>query len=108
MYMLGSDEPIPLESANIQAVLNRSGVLEDLGGADDSPPDVTTAAQWEQRIRDNVWISDAQVDQFGASGTLITDDHPFTEYDMLRHMFGPSSPRATRDALLQAMPKLAN
>jgi hypothetical protein len=45
------------------------------------------------------------VDEFGASGTLITDDHPYTEYDLLRHLLGPSSPPATRDELLKMMPE---
>jgi spermidine synthase len=105
VYMFGSDEPIPFDAANMQAVLSKNGVLNDLSTAEDSPQGVTTAQQWQQRLLDDIWISDAQVVQFGAPGTLITDDHPFTEYDMLRHMVGTASPRATRYTLLQAMPK---
>jgi hypothetical protein len=52
-----------------------------------------------------VWISDSRVDEFGASGSLITDDHPYTEYNVLRHLLGPSSPRASKDELLKAMSK---
>jgi hypothetical protein len=103
--MLGSDGPIELTSAGIQAVLSKAGVVEDLSGAPDSPANVKTAEQWRQLITDDVWISDSRVDEFSASGSLITDDHPYTEYNVLRHLFGPSSPRALRDELLKAMPK---
>ena len=105
VMMLGSDGPIELTSAGIQAVLSKAGVVEDLSGAPDSPANVKTAEQWRQLITDDVWISDSRVDEFSASGSLITDDHPYTEYNVLRHLFGPSSPRALRDELLKAMPK---
>lgn len=104
VMMLGSDEPIELTTAGIQSVLSRPGVLEDLTTAPDSPPGVTTAEQWEAQILGNVWLSDAGVDQFAAGGTLITDDRPYTEYDLLRSIFGPKSPQATRVKLLEVMP----
>jgi spermidine synthase len=107
VMMLGSDEPIELTSANIQQVLSRPGVLDDLNSAPDSPAGVTTAAQWEQQVHDDFWISDARVDEFAASGTLITDDRPYTEYDLLRSLFGPKSPQATPAELLKVMPKQA-
>jgi spermidine synthase len=105
VMMLGSDDPIELTSAGIQAVLSKAGVVEDLSGAPDSPANVKTAEQWRQLVTDDVWISDSRVDEFSASGSLITDDHPYTEYNVLRHLFGPSSPQATRDELLKAMPR---
>jgi hypothetical protein len=104
VMMLGSDEPIELTSANIQSVLARPGVLDDLDSAPDAPRGVATAADWEQYIRGNVWLTDSDVDKFGASGTLITDDRPYTEYDLLRSWFGPKSPQATRANLLKVMP----
>jgi spermidine synthase len=104
VLMLGSDDPIDLTSAGIQSVLSKPGVLQDLSDAADSPPGITTASQWEQLILSNVWISDAQVEQFGASGQLVTDDRPYTEYDLLRHRFGPKSPKMTKETLLAAMP----
>jgi spermidine synthase len=105
VMMLGSDDPIELTSAGIQAVLSKAGVVEDLSGAPNSPANVKTPEQWQQLITDDVWISDSRVDEFAASGSLITDDHPYTEYNVLRHLFGPSSPRASRDELLKIMPK---
>jgi len=105
VMMLGSDDPIELTPEGMQSVLSKPGVVEDLSGAPDSTPGVKTAEQWQQLILDNLWISDSNAEVFGASGTLITDDHPYTEYNLLRHLLGPSSPRATRDELLKVMPK---
>ena len=105
IMMLGSDDPIELTAQGMQSVLSKPGVVEDLSGAPDSPAGVKTAAQWQQLVLDNLWINDSAVDEFGASGTLITDDHPYTEYNALRHLLGPSSPRALRDELLKVIPK---
>ena len=106
--MLGSDDPIALTPYGMQSVLSKTGVVEDLSGAPDSPTGLSTADQWQQRILDSLWISNAKVDEFASGGTLITDDHPYTEYNLLRHLFGPSSPRATMEELLKVLPKSAN
>jgi hypothetical protein len=106
VMMLGSDDPIELTPASILNVLSKPGVVEDLSSAVDAPTGVTTTAQWQQEVQNNVWISDAQVDQFAAGGTLITDDRPYTEYDLLRHLFGPSSPQATRAELVKLFPQV--
>jgi spermidine synthase len=105
VMMVGSNDPIVLDPANIEGVLAKPGVLADLNSAPDSPTAVKTAAQWEAYILGNVWISDSKAAQFGASGTLITDDRPYTEYDLLRHLFGPSSPPAIKANLLALMPR---
>ncbi len=107
VFMLGSDKPIELTPAGIAAVLSKPGVVADLGGAPDSPPGIDSAAKWQNYILGRVWISDARVAAFAAGGTLITDDHPYTEYDLLRHLIGPYSPRATEEELLNAMPRQA-
>ncbi len=105
LYMLGSDRPIDLSPTGIQAVLSKPGVLDDLGSAPDSPGGIESAAQWQDFILGRVWISDARVDEFGAGGTLITDDRPYTEYDFLRHLMAPDSPQATEAELLKAEPR---
>jgi hypothetical protein len=107
VMMLGSDDPIAITHAGMESVLSRPGVVEDLSGAPDSPPGVTTAAAWEQKIVSNIWLTGGDVDKFAASGTLITDDRPYTEYDLLRSRFGPKSPQALRANLLAAMPASA-
>jgi hypothetical protein len=80
-------------------------VLQDLAGAPDSPSGVLTSAQWQAWILDSLWISDSRVDEFGAGGTLITDDRPYTEYNLLRQLLKRSSPAVTREELLGVMPK---
>ncbi len=105
VLMLGSNDPINLTSAGIESVLSKPGVVSDLSDAADSPPGVTTASQWEQLILSSVWISDVKVEEFGASGQMVTDDRPYTEYDLLRHKFGPKSPKITMANLLAAMPR---
>jgi hypothetical protein len=107
VYMLGSDKPIDLSPAGIQAVLSKPGVLDDLRSAPDSPTGIESAAAWQDLILGHVWLSDAAVDEFGAGGTLITDDRPYTEYDLLRNLLGPHSPQATQAELLKAMPRQA-
>jgi spermidine synthase len=107
VMMLGSDNPIDITSAGIESVLSKPGVVSDLSSAPDSPPGVTTAAAWEKKIMDNIWLTGSDVDKFAATGTLITDDRPYTEYDLLRNKFGPKSPQALRANLLAAMPASA-
>jgi spermidine synthase len=107
LYMLGSDKPIDLGPAGIQAVLSKPGVLDDLRSAPDSPAGIESAASWQDFILGHVWISDGAVDEFGAGGTMITDDRPYTEYDYLRNLLGPHSPQATQTELLKAMPRQA-
>jgi spermidine synthase len=105
VMMLGSDDPISLTPQAMQSVLTKPGVVEDLSGAIDSPEGVRTPDQWQRQVLNSLWISDAGVDEFSASGTLITDDHPYTEYDLLRRLLAPSSPSATHDQLLKVMPR---
>jgi spermidine synthase len=105
VMMLGSDDPITIDPAGIKTVLDKPGIVTDLSTAPDSPAGVTTEEAWTHRILDSVWISDAKVDQFAAGGTLITDDRPYTEYDLLRHLFGPKSPQMSKAALLKLTPQ---
>jgi hypothetical protein len=105
VMMLGSDDSIQLTPAGIQAVLSKPGVVSDLSSAPEDSVGLTTEDQWQNWILGNIWISDSRVDEFGASGTLITDDHPYTEYDLLRRILQPADPPATQEELLKVMPK---
>jgi predicted membrane-bound spermidine synthase len=105
VLMLGSDDPIDLTTAGMQSVLTKPGIVDDLSSAADSPPGIKTADQWQQLILNNVWLSDSGVDKFGATGQLVTDDRPYTEFDLLRHRFGPKSPSMSKENLLAATPK---
>jgi spermidine synthase len=98
-FMLGADDPVAFDPASIRAVLARPGVTEDLSSAYDSPEH--DAARWARRIPTLTWIAGDAVERFAGDGPLITDDRPLPEYFLLRHAFGPSSPRVTAGLLLQ-------
>lgn len=40
--------------------------------------------QWTDELEAGVWLTDAQVLRFAGPGPLNTDDHPLTEYFLLR------------------------
>ena len=90
IYMLGSSAPMAFDEANIRAILARPGVLADISSAYDSP--VKTVDDWVPLIRRQVWMSDDVVRAYAGPGPLITDDHPRTEYFLLRHLFGEGWP----------------
>ena len=100
-FLFGSTRPIHFDQASIRKVLARPGVLEDLAGADDSP--ASTEDSWLRLIPRLVWISDAQVANFGSKGPLITDDRPLTEYFLLRRLIGPLSPPSSETSLRAAL-----
>jgi hypothetical protein len=56
---------------------------------------VSTLDQWQAFIPTTLWLGGAEVAAFAGSGPVITDDHPITEYFLLRRAFGPSSPPMT-------------
>jgi spermidine synthase len=93
LFMLGSEEPLSLDRANVQAILARPGITEDISSAYDSPEH--DAAGWADRIASLVWISGDQVARFAGDGPLITDDRPLPEYFLLGQLLGPKSLRVT-------------
>jgi spermidine synthase len=98
VYMLGSAGSLAIEPAAIAAVLGRPGVVADLDEAYDAP--VSTLEEWQGFIPTMLWLEGADVAAFAGQGPLITDDHPLTEYFLLRHAFGPASPPMTVKNLL--------
>lgn len=99
LFMLGSDDPVAFDPRDIRAILARPGVTEDLSSAFDSPEH--DAAGWAGRIPALVWIAGDAVARFAGDGPLITDDRPLPEYFLLRHAFGPPSPKVSPGLLLQ-------
>lgn len=99
LFMLGSEDPLAFDPANVEAILARPGVTEDLSSAYDSPEH--DAAGWERRIPALVWIAGDAVARFADEGPLITDDRPLPEYFLLRHAFGPPSPQVSPGLLRQ-------
>jgi hypothetical protein len=98
-YLLGSDEPMQFEDANIDEVLSRRGILAEISSAYDSPE--STVDGWRNRIHSLFWIADDDVSAFTGDGPLITDDRPLPEYFLLRRLFGAASPRVTPSELLR-------
>jgi hypothetical protein len=92
-YMLGSDQPLSLDSKSLAAILSRTGVTEDLSSAFDSPQH--TLQGWLDLIPRLILLSGPDVDRFAGQGPLITDDHPLPEYFLLRLLFGRESPELT-------------
>lgn len=101
-YVLGSDQPISFEPADIRAILARPGVLEDISGAYDSP--TTTVDGWVAQIAKLTWISGAEVTAFVGDGPEVTDDRPLSEYFLIRRILGDGSERATPMTMRRAAP----
>jgi spermidine synthase len=92
-YMLGSDQPLALDSKTLKTVLSRPGVAADLSSAFDSPQ--KTLEGWLDLIPRLVLLTGADVNRFAGHGPTITDDHPLPEYFLLRLLFGNESPDLT-------------
>jgi spermidine synthase len=83
-YMLGSDDPIDLDSERARSVLERPGVLEDVSSAYDSPVD--TIDGWLDVIAAQTWLDTASARAYAGEGPLITDDRPRPEYFLIRRL----------------------
>jgi hypothetical protein len=102
VYMLGSADPITVDSANVRAVLERPGVMTDLIDTPDNP--VASEDAWASMIESIGWIEDDRVRAFGDGASVILDDRPATEYFLLRRLFGPRSPAMNEKNLRAATP----
>ena len=100
VFMLGSDRAITLQPEAIRSVLDRPGVTDDLSTALDSP--AHDAAAWSQLIPGLVLATGDAVRSTVGPGPIITDDHPRTEYFLLRHIADPAGLPMSR-ATLQAV-----
>ena len=87
-YLLGSQAPIAFSPAAIRTVFGSPAARADLRGAPDYP--ARSTAQWVSIIRGGAWLTDNQVNTYTGAGTLLTDDHPLSEYFLL-HGFGPGA-----------------
>jgi spermidine synthase len=87
-YMMGSSQPITFPESDIRAVLARPGVLEDISSAYDSP--AKTVDAWVDVIGRQTFATDDAARAIAGPGPLVTDDHPRTEYFLLRRLFGGS------------------
>jgi hypothetical protein len=96
-YVIGSDGPVDLDPAALQAVLERPGVLEDVNSAPDS--NNRSAEEWAQTLTGLTWAAGDQLREAVGDGPLITDDRPLPEYFILRRLQNPDAPRLSMKGL---------
>jgi spermidine synthase len=82
VYLLGSDKPMAFDQGTLEKLLGSSQARADFASAPDDPN--FDGATWAREIMADDWMHDAQVDEFVGPGPLITDDHPISEYFLLR------------------------
>lgn len=81
-YMLGSDTPMVFDEAQLAALLGSPSAQADFATAPDDPH--LDGAAWAKSIQSNDWLTDSAVDAFVGNGSVITDDHPVSEYYLIR------------------------
>lgn len=101
VYLLGSDGPIAWTDATVSQILGTPKAVADIANAPDAA--YLPAGSWADRIEQMVWLKDAQVDRFVGSGSIITDDHPLTEYYLLHQLFD-AGPAVTEARLRRLAP----
>jgi spermidine synthase len=82
MYLLGSDSPMAFHPSAIERVFGTPAARADLDGAPDYAPVPTSS--WPSVISKLVWMKGDQVNTYTGPGPLLTDDHPLSEYFLLR------------------------
>jgi spermidine synthase len=87
VFMLGSSRSVSFQPGGIASILGRAGVVENLSTAFDSP--VHDSAAWSALIPSLVFATGNAVRAGAGPGPIITDDHPRTEYFLLRRLAGP-------------------
>jgi spermidine synthase len=100
VFALGSDRPVTLLPEGIRSVLQRPGVTDNLSTALDSP--AHDAATWSQLIPSLVFATGDAVRSGVGPGPIITDDHPRTEYFLIRRIADRAAPPMSHAALQAA------
>jgi spermidine synthase len=99
VYMLGSDAPLDFAAPTVEKIFGSAAAQADLAGAPDFSP--LDGAGWMAVINRNLWLRDSQVDTFAGPGPFITDDHPRTEYYLLRSLFASDTQYIDETSLRQ-------
>jgi spermidine synthase len=89
VFMLGSSEPITFDESAIRAVIDRPGVLDNLNETGDTP--VRTTDEWVDLTPQLIWLEDDEIDTYVGPGPKVTDNRPYSEYFILRRLFGLDS-----------------
>jgi spermidine synthase len=99
-YLYGSDAPIDFDRTRMLAIMSRPEVTADLRDAPDPMPGGPAA--WVDRVEQQVWLRDGDVDRFVGPGPLITDDHPRSEYFLWRRLLSGDNAFVTEPRLRTA------
>ena len=81
-YFLGSNAPMNFDGTTLSSLFGSSQAQADFATAPDDPG--LDGAAWADKIRAGDWMNDGAVDAFVGSGPMITDDHPISEYFLIR------------------------
>jgi hypothetical protein len=100
IFMFGSSRPVSFTPDSIESVLERPGVTENLSSAADSP--AHDSAAWSHLIPSLVFATGYAARAGAGLGPLITDDHPRTEYYLLRNLADPTAASMTPETLKAA------
>lgn len=101
IYMMGSASPIQLDAAAMTRTLNSPEAQHDLIEA----PDYWRIAgvPWSVELDRMQWLRGGQVNSFAAGASVITDDHPITEYFLLQMWSSGASHQFVTYAQLRAL-----
>jgi hypothetical protein len=70
-------------------VIDRPGVLDNLNETGDTP--VRTTDEWVDLTPQLIWLEDDEIDTYVGPGPKVTDNRPYSEYFILRRLFGLDS-----------------
>jgi spermidine synthase len=96
-YMLGSSAPLVFDAAYLASLLGSPSAQADFATAPDDPH--LDGAGWATAIRSDDWITDSAVDAFVGNGPVITDDHPVSEYFLIRALTATDHASISNDRL---------
>ena len=96
-YFLGSNEPMDFDGATLNNLFGSSQAQADFATAPDDPG--LDGAGWANRISAGDWMNDGAVDAFVGSGPMITDDHPISEYFLIRALTAKDHERIYEERL---------
>lgn len=101
LYMLGSDGDINWNTDTASQILGSSKALQDIGDATDYR--FIAGRSWPGVLASMRGMQDGDINRFAGDAPLIADDHPLTEYYLLRQMFNARDDRNVTEARLREL-----
>jgi spermidine synthase len=99
VYLIGSDASLTFDNNQINKLFGTPQAQADLAGAPDFSP--LDATGWVNQIHHDLWLSDQAIDFFIGPGPIITDDHPLSEYFLIRALTTSEGPVINEKVLRQ-------